>query len=151
MIEADASRPDGWHRARTAGVTVLGLVVGAVIAVAGAALTVRWTTKDGLGPVPIIGIVVGVGGLALLVWSAVLGWRRLRLWGRIIAVPLGLIGFLLVVMIVAPAVVAAFVPPTSLGSTTPADLGLAYEDVAFATPDGVELSGWYLPSTNGRR
>ncbi|HSJ70571.1 MAG TPA: alpha/beta hydrolase, partial [Acidimicrobiia bacterium] len=51
--------------------------------------------------------------------------------------------------VVAPAVIAAFVPPTSLGPMTPVDLGLAYEDVVFSTSDGVELSGWYLPSTNG--
>ena len=28
---------------------------------------------------------------------------------------------------------------------TPADLGLAYEDVRFTASDGVELNGWYVP------
>ncbi len=31
---------------------------------------------------------------------------------------------------------------------TPADLGLPYEAIVFTGPDGVELSGWYLPSQN---
>jgi len=149
VTEVGADRSDGWARARAAGAVGLGLLVGAVAAVAGLALAARWITTDGLGPVPLLGIVVGAGGVALLVRSAASGRRRLRRRGRVIAVPLGVIGLLVVVIVVAPAVIASFVPPTSLGSATPADLGLGYEDVVFATPDGVELSGWYLPSTNG--
>ena len=30
-----------------------------------------------------------------------------------------------------------------------ADLGAAYEDVAFETSDGFELKGWYIQSKNG--
>jgi fermentation-respiration switch protein FrsA (DUF1100 family) len=32
---------------------------------------------------------------------------------------------------------------------TPADLGIAFEDVTFTTEDGVTLSGWFIPSRNG--
>ena len=32
---------------------------------------------------------------------------------------------------------------------TPADRGLAYEEVAFTTADGLTLRGWYVPSRNG--
>ena len=32
--------------------------------------------------------------------------------------------------------------------TTPADRGLVYEDVVFPTQDGLNLSGWYIPSSN---
>jgi uncharacterized protein len=35
----------------------------------------------------------------------------------------------------------AFVPPVTLGT--------AYEDVSFATGDGLRLVGWYVPSKNG--
>ena len=28
---------------------------------------------------------------------------------------------------------------------TPADVGLAYEDVTLTTSDGLDISGWYLP------
>ena len=31
---------------------------------------------------------------------------------------------------------------------TPADWGLAYEDVSFTTSDGLTLRGWYIPSQN---
>ena len=32
---------------------------------------------------------------------------------------------------------------------TPADLGLEYETVNFTSQDGIDLSGWYIPSQNG--
>ena len=32
---------------------------------------------------------------------------------------------------------------------TPADFGMAYEDVSVTTPDGLKLVGWYVPSENG--
>jgi fermentation-respiration switch protein FrsA (DUF1100 family) len=32
--------------------------------------------------------------------------------------------------------------------TTPADIGLDYEDVSFKTDDGLTLYGWYIPSQN---
>lgn len=31
---------------------------------------------------------------------------------------------------------------------TPADKGLAYEDVEFTTEDGITIHGWYIPSEN---
>jgi len=36
-----------------------------------------------------------------------------------------------------------FPDPTLIG--TPADLGLAYEEVFFTTDDGIRLHGWYVP------
>ena len=30
-----------------------------------------------------------------------------------------------------------------------AELGTAYEDVAFMTSDGLRLEGWYVPTKNG--
>lgn len=40
-------------------------------------------------------------------------------------------------------------PRRQLPVETPADRGLAYEDVTFSAPDGVLLRGWYLPSQHG--
>ncbi len=37
-----------------------------------------------------------------------------------------------------------FFPERELAQT-PADLGLAYEDVFFQTSDGVRLHGWFVP------
>ncbi len=36
-----------------------------------------------------------------------------------------------------------------LGSRTPADLALAYEEVTLRTADGVDLAGWWVPSHHG--
>src|SRR3954454_9686943 len=44
---------------------------------------------------------------------------------------------------------ATNVPAGRLGTVTPADRGLRYEDASFVTRDGATLSGWYLPSRNG--
>lgn len=41
---------------------------------------------------------------------------------------------------------AAFFVPDNDVRVTPADAGLAYRDVTFATADGVRLHGWFLPA-----
>jgi len=40
-------------------------------------------------------------------------------------------------------------PSRHLPTETPADRGLVYRDVEFASSDGITLRGWYLPSRNG--
>jgi pimeloyl-ACP methyl ester carboxylesterase len=47
------------------------------------------------------------------------------------------------------ALIATNTPRVDIGTASPADLGLAFEDVTFPTPDGSELSGWFMPGTNG--
>ncbi len=41
-------------------------------------------------------------------------------------------------------------PLRRLLKRTPADLGVAFEDVTFTTEDGIALSGWFIPPRNGR-
>lgn len=41
--------------------------------------------------------------------------------------------------------------PTRALESTPADWGMAYQDVALTTEDGVDLHGWYLPRDGARR
>jgi len=41
--------------------------------------------------------------------------------------------------------------PSSTLSSTPADWGLAHQDVDFAAVDGVPLHGWYIPRQGARR
>lgn len=38
-------------------------------------------------------------------------------------------------------------PPKIVSTITPKEMGLAYEQVAFATKDGLTLSGWFVPSS----
>jgi pimeloyl-ACP methyl ester carboxylesterase len=42
-------------------------------------------------------------------------------------------------------------PARSTFRATPADLGLPWEEIAFATSDGVEIRGWFFPATPGSR
>ncbi|MDP6659899.1 MAG: alpha/beta fold hydrolase [Candidatus Pacebacteria bacterium] len=39
-------------------------------------------------------------------------------------------------------------PPKIISANTPKDLGLEYEDITFTTGDGIDLSGWFIPSKN---
>jgi len=82
------------------------------------------------------------------------GRRGLLSWlGRIAAaVTFGYLGYLTVEgsrRIVRPGR-RPFVPEEG-EPATPADLGLAYEDVRFTTDDGVTLSGWLVPAARETR
>src|SRR6266700_6729606 len=44
-----------------------------------------------------------------------------------------------------------FLPFAEGDPITPAELGLAYEDVRFTTDDGVTLSGWLVPAARDTR
>jgi DNA-binding CsgD family transcriptional regulator len=58
--------------------------------------------------------------------------------------------FLVYVLVpITMAVVVTHSSPGVLSGRTPADAGLPYRDVDVQTSDGVQLSGWYIPSRNG--
>src|SRR5690348_10887335 len=40
-------------------------------------------------------------------------------------------------------------PPRKALTRTPADLGVAHENVTFPTEEGLTLSGWFIPAKNG--
>ena len=40
-------------------------------------------------------------------------------------------------------------PHRNVPAMTPAEVGLAYEDVALFTEDGLHMAAWYVPSHNG--
>ena len=73
----------------------------------------------------------------------------LRIIGRLVGVLTGL--YLVYVgargsrLLVQPEV-RPFQPDVEGAPSTPADLGLEYEDVRFTTDDGVTLSGWLIPA-----
>lgn len=95
------------------------------------------------------GLLALIAGLVLLVRGGMLIAGGHRWWARIgsglgIALTTGLAALTFV-----PAIMATNVPATDLGSETPARYGLAFDEVTFDTADGVTLSGWYVPSTNG--
>jgi uncharacterized protein len=62
------------------------------------------------------------------------------------------IGLFIALFVVVPVGLAYFLGhPTRypVCCSTPADMGFSYETVTFTSSDGVKLSGWYIPSTNG--
>jgi dienelactone hydrolase len=128
-----------------AGAAVAGLLAVPV----GAGIGLPYLRVVGPGGVTVAGLLLLGLGLALLALVVVALFRALS-WTRAIPAVLGLVlATLLALFTLGQAVMAVQVPRAGLGAGTPADRGLAYEDVRFATADGVELSGWYVRSGNG--
>lgn len=90
----------------------------------------------------VVGLVAAVAGATVLV-RGVHGWRR---W---LALPVALLLVWFVAWPLTMAVMVTNVPPIRVGSQTPADRGVAFDDVTFMTTDGVRLSAWYIPSRTG--
>jgi uncharacterized protein len=65
-----------------------------------------------------------------------------------LTIPVTVIVVLVLFSILAPSVLAANVPPAQRGIAVPSDFGLKAQEVRFTASDGVELGGWYIPSSN---
>ncbi|MFG1813540.1 alpha/beta hydrolase [Kribbella sp. NPDC049174] len=123
-------------------------VAGCLVLGVGVGLGPPYLAKVGFDLVTVIGLAVLVAGQVLIAVSGVALLRVARSWRRIPLVPALLAVVAIAVVSIGPAVAATNVPPTTVGSTTPAGRGLAFEEVAFPTADGVALAGWYIPSGN---
>lgn len=129
---------------------VLAFVLGLILMPVGIGLGLPHVAKTGLQPLAVAGLLALVGGLVLLVVGGVSLVRARRGWRRYaIRVPTLLVAVVLATAVLGQAVALTNVPPTAVGTATPADHGLTYRDVAFTTLDGVTLSGWYVPSRTG--
>lgn len=95
-----------------------------------------------------LGLVVLAAGVLLLAAGTAIAVRATRRWWRLAALPAAFVLFQFVLLPVGMAVYATNVPPTTLGPRTPAEYGLAYQQVQLRATDGVNLSAWYLPSAN---
>jgi len=89
----------------------------------------------------VLGMVLAIGGWAVATRGR--GWLRRGLSAAFIA----LLAIATSYVIAIP--VAATNVPRSAIDGTPADVGLAFETVELVSPEGVQLAGWYVPSTNG--
>jgi uncharacterized protein len=131
---------------------VLGLVLG-VLGIAAGIEGFYYTREVGPSGDDFTGLLCLPAAVLLLGLGAVALWRGRRtdgsLWWRyprraLLGVT-GFVGGFMVVMVglgyVTTHVGRAVVPPDHLG--------VAHEDVAFTTSDGLELRGWYVPSRNG--
>ena len=162
LVGVDGS--PGWQVARVAAVaawTVLVVVVverdgwgtplGAATGAVGLAVTVGFAPhllRGGLTTTSAATAVLGVSSVVLLVSSTRSLLRGRRLPWRLVGWAAALLGSVLAVLVVAPAVLATNVAPTELGET-PEGRGLRALDVTITTADGVDLAGWYVPSTDG--
>ena len=131
---------------RRAGVA---FTVGLVGTAVGAGIGLPHLAKSGVHLLTVAGLLSLAGGLVLLTWGGVTLVRAARPWRRVVVVPALLAAVFVVMWSVSQAVAVTNSPRTSVGDTTPADVGLPYRDVEFETADGVTLSGWYMPSSNG--
>ena len=134
------------HRSsrRAAGVGALAAVPAIAVAVGFAP---HWL-KGGPAPVQLAAAALGAGGVILAIGGlagATEGRRgSVRVGaGLALVVAVGLATLLLGVP-----VAATNVPRPAIGAT-PASVGLEYRNVMLPTADGIELAGWYVPSTNG--
>jgi uncharacterized protein len=115
----------------------------------GIGIAIPFADKTGLRAMTIAGSLCLVGG-AVLILAGGFGLARCApRWWRLAVVPAEVVALLVSCYVLGQAVAATHVPPTTVGSSTPADHGLSYRDVEFTTEDGVGLSGWYIPSANG--
>jgi uncharacterized protein len=139
----------GLSRQRSVLRTFTGLAMGAVAIPVGIGITGPYLAKTGVSVPAVAGLLVLVGGLVLFGVGLVGLFRSASGWLR---VPVGAAAVMLLFVLswsLGQAVAATNVPRPSVGSRTPADVGLTYRDVEFAAADGVRLSGWYVPSRNG--
>lgn len=126
--------------------TVLGLALVPV----GVGIGPPHLVKSGFATLTFAGLVVLAGGAVLLVAGAVVVVGAITSWWRRVPAVLAvLVACFVLTWSVGQAVAATNTPRPTVGSTTPADRGLAYRDVTFAASDGVTLSGWYVPSRTG--
>lgn len=124
------------------------LLIGAVVlpaagVVAADHLAARAVLRGGAAALCALGAVVLLVGGSRRLLRATPGWWRL------LALPVAFLLLQLVMWPTAVAVLATNRAHAVLGAATPADHGLAYEDVTLRTADGVALAGWYVPSRNG--
>ncbi len=122
---------------------------GCISVAVGVGIGVPYLVKTGVTPTTIAGLAVVAGGVVLLGFGAAELMRATQRWWRPLVVPALVVAIVVALWTLGQAVAATNVPRTSVGSVTPADHGLSYRDVEFLTADGFQLSGWYVPSTNG--
>ena len=130
----------------------LALVSGAFGIVAGVE-AVRYTVNVGASGDDYTGLLSIPAGIALLGLGAATLWTTRRRdgsrpWRYLRRSLLGAAGAVVFLFVVAP--LSAGYLYTHLGRAVvpAANLGADYERVTFTTSDGLELSGWYVPSKN---
>jgi uncharacterized protein len=133
---------------------LLALVVGVVGVGIGVLEAGYYTTAVGPSGDDFTGLLAIPAGLLLVGLGAVTLWRFRRrdgsMFRRVIRRALLAVAGALAAFFVAQPVLFAYAVTHIQRAYVPADaLGVAHENVGFATSDGLRLQGWYIPSRNG--
>jgi len=94
-------------------------------------------------------LLTGLAAAVLVVAGAVSLLRTARRWWRLLALPVALVLLQFVMVPVGMAVLVTNRAHAELGTLTPADHGLEFEDVTLRTRDGVDLAAWWVPGDTG--
>lgn len=138
-----------WSRLRSSrsGWALL-LVVGTAAVLAGGVISLPRLSR-GVGGNELTGVVSLAAGLVLIGVGLARAVGRRPWWRPVVA---GVVGALIVQFVLFPVALAVYAtnaPRPELGDRTPADLGLAFEEVAVVADDGVRLAAWWVPSFTG--
>jgi dienelactone hydrolase len=137
-------------RVRPALRALLAFALGGLAAVNGA-MHVQHINVDGAAHSDFTGVLAFGAGLVLAGLALAILWRHrrpgsLRVWvQRVLAVPALLLGVFLVLGPIGLGIVEVHKWREPIGSPP----GAGYRDVAFRSGDGLRLTGWYHPTTNG--
>jgi len=142
-----------WPRLPGAGRGAVALVVG-VLGLATTVEAVYYTRAVGPSGDDFTGLLAIPAALLLLGLGATTLWRTRRTdgnrpWRYARRALLVVAGVLVANVVVFPIGFAYVVTHTARAVVPPNRLGVAAEDVAFRTSDGLKLVGWYVPSRNG--
>ena len=132
----------------------IALTFGFLATVGGAVEAGYYTVKIGPSGDDYTGLLMIPAGVLLLsvgVWTL---WRTRRLddsrrWRYLRRFLIGVASFVVFFELVLPIALSYGYTHAARPIVPAADLGVPYEDVTFTTSDGLELTGWYIPSKNG--
>jgi len=141
-----------YPRLRAGWRAILALVLG-VFGVGTASEAWYYTREVGASGDDYTGLLGGVAGLVLLAVGVVTLWRSRRLDERMprryLRRALIGVGSLIAGVVVMFPLVSSYGYTHIARAVVPKpDLGADFEDVSFTTGDGLELTGWYVPSEN---
>jgi hypothetical protein len=146
LVVIAVTAPAVWFILRTGrtGRGTAAFLSGIAGAAAGAGVASGHLAKAGLDEAAVLAVIVLAAGAVLLIWGAATLVRAMPGWWRLLAVPGAVVLLWFVLWPLTIAVYATNLPTGPLAAATPATYGLAYQDVAFSTADGVQLSAWYI-------
>jgi uncharacterized protein len=142
----------GYPRMRAGWRAVTALVLG-VFGLGTASEAWYYTREVGASGDDYTGLLAIPAGLILLVVGVVTLWRSRRLddampWRYLRRALMGVAGLIVGVIVMFPLVSSYGQTHIGRAIVPEPELGADFEEVSFTTDDGLELTGWYVPSKN---